>query len=499
MTNRPLLALLLCLLPFGITVALTQNPTSLGDGIRHLTHAQILSQEGVYSSDGWGDYLFTGYFSDHSSDPWFLSHIVLIPLSALPLTHGHAGLVLLSILSIALSLLLIFRSWKLPPGTQAVLLSLLILGNTQFALRITLGRPVFLMVALTLWVIYAILQRKHIVLCVLLLLATLLSHLFVFPLFIVLTGVAWFLTNGDRREAVSALLWSAIGVVVGILIHPHSLPYLHYLSNVFFVIPFLSESLDLGTEFRSESLYATLHLPFIALSGLTVVSALRKRETTFEDIHTNATTFLLCVCLVFIIGIYSWVRFVDFAWPLVVLLLGFICKTYPQSVSYTAKALLPSFALQKNVLVPVLLLVLIVTGVKVPMHFVKNDGERNLHALSALMSSIEPGARIFNVDWDTMPGLFSQRPDLLYARGMDPTFDYVWDPDASILLSALKSRERYLIDWDIWREQITEKYESDYIVIRDTYDQEVYEALSGEWERVEKGLDLYLYKKGVES
>ncbi|MBI3332194.1 hypothetical protein HYZ99_04555, partial [Candidatus Peregrinibacteria bacterium] len=58
-----------------------ENPTAHDDGLRHYVYAKTLWQEGIFTVPGWSRFLYEGTMSRLHADPWFLSDVLLIPLT----------------------------------------------------------------------------------------------------------------------------------------------------------------------------------------------------------------------------------------------------------------------------------------------------------------------------------------------------------------------------------------------------------------------------------
>ena len=111
-----------------------------------------------------------------------------------------------------------------------------------------------------------------------------------------------------------------------------------------------------------------------------------------------------------------------------------------------------------------MLLILTVNTTKVFHTFGEGNADRALTHFSEPMENIPSESRVLNIDWDLFPALFSVRPDLLYARGMDPSYDYLEDPDSIPLFEAVRAPHEYT-DWDTWLTEINQRMPSDYLTL----------------------------------
>ncbi|PIQ76227.1 hypothetical protein COU78_04675 [Candidatus Peregrinibacteria bacterium CG10_big_fil_rev_8_21_14_0_10_49_24] len=461
----PLITIVLALVLLSSVLMGLHAPTSLGDGIRHHTLASLLTKNGVRSFGGWGDILYGGYFRLHNSDPWFLTHVILMPLGGFESIVAQRIFIVLSISLLSLALLYAMSNLHLSPTTKSVLLVLLLLGHVQFSMRLLIGRPLILMVALSIVVWSTALQKKAVASGVLLAIATLLSHLFLFPFFIVVCAGVWLWTLHDKRSAIEMLVAGATGVAAGFALHPQSMEYMHFFFTVFLRIPFM-QNLPLGTELQSG--IGRMAAP-IALAGAAILLAYYASHAcgiTKKQLHEKGISLTAFIACVFLLGMCMWVRMLDFLWPVLIVLLAQLLSLQTDMAAKAAKDLLPSFAVRNHVPLLILLLVVGVNMGKMHYSFRSTDLERMLTHYSAPLESIPSGAAVLNIDWDLFPALFTVRPDLRFARGMDPSLDFVANPKVTGLLLAVRSSQPEKIDWESWERDLAALYPSDYLVIR---------------------------------
>ena len=461
LTYLPTLTLCGCLLLFGTFLSSLAHPTSLGDGIRHLTLARLL-QEGN-SFEGWGDVLYSGYFSMRSSDPWFLTHVLLMPLGALDIAIAEDMLILLLIGAVGITFLLFLRTLRLSPASQSILIALLLLGHVQFTFRLLVGRPLFLMVALTMLALLAVLHKQPLLLLVLMTMATLLSHLFVFPLFVCLLGSLWLLSLSRKRTALLTVLSSLSGLAIGLLLHPQARNFAHYVFTIFLRVPFLTE-LDTGTEMHSGIGRMAAVLTLLGACSLFAYHLWYTRRVSWKEMHRRGLSLTASIVLVMTLGMLLWVRMLDFLWPLLLILLAQVLSLYPPIAKETAHVLLPRWALLRKYTLGVLLLVLTVNTAKTFYSFSTVNAENALSHFTDPMKNIPEKSRVLNVDWDLFPSLFSARPDLLFARGMDPSYDYLSDPDSIRFFAAVRNPSEET-DWNVWLTELIQHIPSDYLAL----------------------------------
>jgi hypothetical protein len=458
----PALTLCGCLLILALILSNIANPTSLGDSIRHLTLASLLRSG--QSFQGWGDILYSGYFNTHNVDPWYLTHILLTPLGALDIVTAQKLFILLLVSVVGIGFLTTVNIWRLTPVTQSVLVCLLLFGHIQFSLRLLVGRPLFFMVTLTMFALLFVLQRHALPLIFLMIVATLLSHLFVFPLLVCLVGFLWLFSLSEKYKATLVLLCSIAGVCIGLFLHPQTSNYIHYIVTIFLKVPFLVQ-LNTSTEMHSG---IGRMAPVFALFGAMILFAYSLRHSqriSWKDMHKHGLSLTAVIVTVMIGGMFVWVRMLDFLWPLLLVLLAQILSLHPRVVSETMQSILPQWALHKRLAIGVLVLFLTVHTGKIYYSFTSSDAGRALAHFAEPMKVIPDSARVLNIDWDLFPVLFSARPDLFYARGMDPSYDYLVDPESIGLFSTIRTSSPENIDWDAWLEEMMLHLPSDYLAL----------------------------------
>ena len=416
--------------------------------------SRLMADQGIFTVGGWGDFLYGGYFGVHNLDPWFLSHMLMMPLSSLDfVTAQHLFVVLLTMI-FTMTFVGILRSWHLQPRLVSILTLMLLLGHIQFSFRLMLGRPLFLMMSVMMLIVALILKRQFLVVFALMIVATLLSHLFVFPLVAVITFAAWLWIRGERQSSLSLVGLSLAAVCAGILIHPHSLQYVHYLSVVFFRLPFL-DTVEVGSEMLTGIGRMGMVVALLGCISL-MIALLRQKNVSWKSMNASATTPLLFLCVVFTLGMILWVRMIDVLWPLLLLTLARLSTV--SSISWNdLERFLPAFALRTPFSLAILVLLVSLHTIKLHYTLLTSDAHRDLAPFAESLGHLEAGSRILNVDWYLFPALYSTRPDLVYARGMDPGFDAVMSSEVSGLYAQIRRGE---MEWEDALEELRIFYPS---------------------------------------
>ena len=163
-------SVLLILVVFGSILAFTKNPLSLDDGLRHFVLAERYRAEGI-EDPSWSDFFFQGYFTRHRVDPWFLADLSYVPFTNFEnRVTGIKAATFFFLCTLLFSVLLFLRRVKIRPVLGCIVLLLFFFGSSIFSFRLMLGRPFVLVTSLLLLVLYAVIERRWILLGFLLLL-----------------------------------------------------------------------------------------------------------------------------------------------------------------------------------------------------------------------------------------------------------------------------------------------------------------------------------------
>ncbi|MDA1208938.1 MAG: hypothetical protein O2904_02810 [bacterium] len=451
----------------GLIYTSIEGVFSYDDGIRHFTLAQMLGTKGIDSFSGWGDFLYSGYFSQHNIDPWFLSHVALIPLTTLGLIISMKVYVLLTMILLCATFLSIARSLRLSSRVASMFMMILLLEYTMFYARLHLARPYVLILLIAIGVLWCTIHRKIYRVCALLALGTLLSNLFLIPLIFASWGCIWLWCIGERKTGVHLALLSLTGVGVGIVLHPDSLDYARYLCTVFYQAVLFS-GIDRPAEMQSGIDIVGMPAAMVGLSTLWLVAAMREKRTTMAQLHSSGVSLIyITACLLLVLSI-AIARTIDFAWPVTVLLMMITIAIDPHAPGILSQAIFPRSVCKKWIFLSLLFLFPIISMGKMYVALQESGGYSPETAAIAL-ENIPSETKVLNIDWDLFSLLFSSRQDLRYARGIDPTFDFIFDEKKARLFDIpLHSNSEY-IDWHKWLLDLFDAYEGDYLALWNPY------------------------------
>ena len=456
------LAILLCLFLIALALSLLRHPLALDDGLRHFAMARLMAERGIGSISGWGVFFSRPIYQTLNCDPWFLSDVLLIPFTVLPIGPALKVFTLVSVAAVLGSLLLILKHLRLPHLLTVLAILLLAFGNQDFTFRMLIARPFTLMTALILVLYWSILARKPLITTGLIALSFLLSHLFVFPIAICALAILLGLLMGKKREAVHLALAVLCGLLIGLLLHPHAIIYLQYLFTVFFRIPFLVHTLSLGNELRPAGL-ASAAVGTVVLLVFLLHILLMRRGVTME-VFLRKNIVLADLIVIGLFGVYlSWMRGIDLLWPMILILLAQLSSLAPDELLFTISRRL------KPWIGALLITYVLLSNATIMIDRWQSDAKRDLSPFAADLANIPTGASVLNTDWDLLPIYLAVRPDLRYAIGMDPAWTYLDNERASALVQMMHSttfeRADPVIDATKWLDQLLREYPADYLVI----------------------------------
>jgi hypothetical protein len=459
----PLLISILLIASFAIILFSSHEPYWYDDGLRHIVIAQQFLASGLHT---WHQYFFAGYFSTRDLNPWFLSDLAYVPLAWLDTVTALKLTTICQISLLVGAFYLLLRQLHVVPQLQAIFIAVLLLGSEYFTLRLLLGRPFVLSAAVFFFALWAILQRRYLVLAGLIAISVLLSHMFVFTLVLCFVSALWCIwcEQGSFRSALRILSSWLGGASLGFLLHPQQQLYMSYIREVFVVIPF-SKDLGIGWEFSSGLLHAEPSV-FLILGLLPVLIVLAGRQLgqRYLVLHRASFILLLALSLVFFGGYLIWQRTIDYLWPLLLLTTASIASCSPQFQSMVMQALW-----QKRIWKLSLLHILVfvgfwqLAGLWLGMRY---PSEKPSIVEFDVLQRLPPQARVFNLDWDYFPAYFFFRPDLQYARGMDPTLDYKHNAlDFQAIDIVRQGEESITTDAQEWLAEVTKRFNPQYLVI----------------------------------
>lgn len=449
---------------FALILFTLHNPTSLDDGLRHFTMAQAMREQGIMSMPGWSGFLSQGYLHHIPVDPWFLSDVLLIPFTHLPIAKGLQLFIVLNLALLVGVSLRLFRSFKLSTVERCFFLLLLIFGDAQFLGRFLLGRPYSLITIVSIAVVLCILKRKWLILAIILALSVLLSQLFVFPFFLCACAILASLISRKYSDTLTISAASLIGLIAGLFLHPYSFLYISYLITAFFQIPFL-KSIGLSREMQSGVTdVACVGVLILIASASFLAIALQKKKRIIFNNHPDIL-FLGIASLFLAAAFFFWVRAIDLLWPLLVILTARLYVLDRTSVTDLLKHLRPKNNHLLQFIQYIAIGLCFVQVMSLPYVLVRDDKTHSLEPYE-ILSRIPQQSRVLNFDWDKFSIYMSIRPDLHYATGIDRAFTYFSDPEVADAIHRLEKQSpgKPLENASELLEMILHEYPTEYVI-----------------------------------
>lgn len=285
-----------------------------GDSYYHLSVARLYSQKGFVNQLDWARY---SVMNSGFGDKEFLFHLLLIPFVSWlpPELGGKIALALLNAITAAFIANLSIRAI----GKWGIFVPVWVFGTSAaFFLRMSRLRPEILSLLILMCATWAASRQKYRWLI-------LFSALYAlsYTAFHVLIGlsIGWFIIIGwiYRRWQWRIPFYSAIGILIGLVVHPHfpSNLYIWSIQNIDFFI--LKNKIGVGNEIQPASIATVLSLNFGWLLGLAVFWRSREQSTLDSkpagpECHflVNAVAFSLLYLLMQRFSIYC-IPFVSFA------------------------------------------------------------------------------------------------------------------------------------------------------------------------------------------
>lgn len=445
------------------------------DGYYHIGMADQLRQVGVFSNDGYFPYLQFTSLKEAFANQHFLYHVLLIPFTYFDLILGAK---LAASLFAALAYFSFFVLGRVLKVRYIFFFSLLLpLISEGFLFRMTLPRAPAPALAATLFLLALFfknvldIEYKKIFRLLLFLGSFFIVWLYGgFVLYAVLITAILFsfiLYSGLKfstfsiRPVLLAFGLSALGMVLGFVLHPYFPNILTYLRIQLFETGSFAQ-VAVGTEWKPYSFMSFLANTYIA--SIVYVVALcvlllnavmywwKKRSgkvfytyINFTDAlsgHDKAVLFSVLVCSVVAAVLQVTARryveyFVPFSYLLVSMVLSHFFFRMRSGIGDLngVKGVLLHW---QKLAVAFACIVWIVLSGGANAYFVYRDANDHVHRRPIAdiqevsrftRENIPAGEIIFNVAWDDFPMLFMGDRSHYYAWGLDPTFMYRYSPE----------------------------------------------------------------------
>ncbi len=250
-----------------------------------------------------------------------------------------------------------------------------------------------------------------------------------FPLLIVM-GVVYFVATlmTERRIAWQALVYPTVGIALGIIINPYFPENFTFILN--HLLPKLGgDSIPVGNEWSPYKTWTLVKNSGFALGAFVLgAMALGWREKRMN----KATLVSLTLTIMFGYMLFQSRRFVEYFPPFALIFAAF--SIGPLLNDWLAGAWVRKRPYLRHLLPIAMLLVL-----ALPLRSTLTDArgllgdskpaDRYADASLWLRANSEPGAQVFQTDWDDFTRLFFYNTEVIYLAGLDPTYTELYDAD----------------------------------------------------------------------
>ncbi len=253
-----------------------------------------------------------------------------------------------------------------------------------------------------------------------------------FPLLLLVAGVyfiaAWLI---DRRIVWGALLYPAAGIGLGLIINPYFPQNISFITG--HLLPKVGESATkVGNEWAPYRTWTIVENSGPALAAV-VLGALAMGWHKARVDRRTLVAFVLA--LIFGYMLFKSRRFVEYYPPFALIFLAL--SVSPLLAKWLADWNERKIVKQKpylgQLLLPLVVLVLLAYPLFVTVRdardLMDNSKPADRYAAAALWlgAHSEPGAIIFQTDWDDFTRLYFYNSDAIYTAGLDPTFMELYD------------------------------------------------------------------------
>jgi len=404
------------------------------DSFYHLRHAWVYRTNGLFDSAfPWTQF---SVVKTYAADIWYGFHLLIIPLTFLnPLLSGlYWGGFLVTVVSLWL-VFLTFRRLAVRWPLFWVFFVALICPDLLY--RLTMLRPHPLSLGLNLLLFaYLVTEPSRRSLAAIVVIAAALAwfHLALSWLPVVIAGVVS-LTRLLHRQMPEWRTLGAVclGLVLGVFLRPNPIGALHlaYIQVVELMqVKQAGVALGFGIELwpfywgSFVELFAPVTILLLLAVG-TLCALIRNRRFSAIDLHSriaiwaSLTIAILFLVLTFAVARRSHEVFFGFS----AIFLSLVFQQWRPATQASLGA---------NLLIPTALLALVgapLTMSRFDAIMVDAFDPGKFQAVGEwLAQHARPGEIVFNVHWDRFGELFFWNPQNYYINGMDPIFEYAYDP-----------------------------------------------------------------------
>jgi hypothetical protein len=393
----------------GLFQLLTPAPWD-GDTAYHVAVGRLLAEHGMLRAFPWTPY---SWLSDHYADKELLFHLLLAPLTPLGWIPA-AKIVGAALGGLALLVLfLVLRAEGVPRPAIWALVPLAASG--AFVFRFALVRPHLLSIALALAVAWGAVRGRHVLVAAAALLYPWCYIAWHMPLVLVALVELARLMSGRRVEWRPGAA-AALGLVLGLLVHPNAVNLVRFWWLVHVDILARTawggrEGFQLGSEFHPFAPIEFLRFALLPalMAGAAAVLAWRDRA------RDAAPLALSLAALGYLALTVASSRFIEYLAPFAAAALALALRERGQRVAVATLAVAFVFTAA--------------LGAR-PVLALGTRGDDLPPTLGAyLRSHIPPGDQVFTCDWGLTGALLWALPDRRFMVALDPVLFHAKDPE----------------------------------------------------------------------
>lgn len=395
------------------------------DGYYHFTYSKEMINRGLLRGVSQLPLTILG---DNGADPHYLFHLLLIPFAQLKSFLGLRLATFIFLLIPTISIYIILRVYKVPYYWLFILL--LLASTPGYVIRMSMLRAQSLAVPMMLlFIIYLAKKRSFPVFFIGLLFSwTYNAHIicYLFSAF----AIILFLVK-EHKLHIKTSFYSALGLLLGQIIHPQFPNSLNFLYNHVFVTKFNSTELPVIPEWYPSSLNFILTEPLLLNITLLILLlfAIFKFKNLKNETFLTGTAWLIFIPLTIKHG-----RFMEYWLPISVLFAGLLLRDSIKNSN-------------TKILKIILLTITIFTLSAIPKTTqlskkLISGNTNNTDKFEKIGSFIEANSKqndlIMNLYYDDFPFLYYHSPYSRFLTGLNPSFLYQKNPSAYNLLKSLR-------------------------------------------------------------
>ena len=395
------------------------------DSFYHLRHAEIYKEQGIFTTDfPWVQY---SAISQLKSDLWYGFHILLIPFTYLnPIIDIKIAGVFLTSLALAIFYFVLKRHQTPLPFLWTILL---FVSAPNTLNRLLMVRPHTLTLALSLLLLSLLIKGKN---RQIVLISFLFSWVHLSLSWVpILIGIV-VLTISRTKSDIIKLSYLFGGILMGWLARPNpigaiKLAYIQVIQLMLEKqknIPLLfgRELLPLSPQTLFEN-FTPLMIVWISAIAM-LIAYLLKNKLSNQKIKTLIWSSLILSAIFFLMALFIARRSYDFWGLFAILFAALVFSIIKNSNHNTAK----------NIFIVIFIITL---GFLMFYSPIKNARGLKQSAVAPdlykeislwLKNNSQPGDIVFNVRWSDFPMLFYWNKNNYYIGGMDPIFQYAYNP-----------------------------------------------------------------------